>query len=129
MTVRNGLVTATLALSMAACAPASTMAGSDPRPKVPPTTVEVQNHNWQDMVVYVVQGTQRIRLGMVTSMRTETFRVPRTAIGASGQIRLLADPIGSPRGYLSETLNVRAGQRVALEVGHNIGISFVSIWN
>src|SRR5688500_4518844 len=118
MKALNGIITAAAALSFAACAPSGGLDGSGPHPRKGPeaTTVQVQNNNWSDMVVYLVQGSSRTRLGMVTSMGSETFRIPRSALGATGQVRLFADPIGSRVGYMTDPLNVRAGQRVALEV-------------
>lgn len=128
----HGIIAAATALTLNACAGGTGMDGATgPRPKTEARAVmvQVQNNNWSDMVVYLVQGTQRVRLGMVTSMSTQSFPVARSAISSTGQVRLMADPIGSSRGYLSDPLNVRPGQRVALDVGHNLATSFVSVWN
>lgn len=114
----------------AACAPGTTLDGpAGPAQKtVTPATVTVQNNNWLDLVVYVVSGSQRQRLGMVTALGTQTFRIPRGALG-DGQVRLYADPIGSSQGFLSESVTVQPGQRLALDVGQNLNISFLAVRN
>jgi len=35
--------------------------------------LEVTNHNWMDVTVYAVTSSQRVRMGTVTSGRTERF--------------------------------------------------------
>jgi len=121
----------TLAVVLAAaCAPGATMDGAaGPAQKTAtPATVTVQNSNWLDVVVYVVSGTQRQRLGMVTALGTQTFRIPRGAMG-NGRVQVFADPVGSTQGYLSESISVQPGQRLALDVGQNLSHSFLAIRN
>lgn len=92
-------------------------------------TVVVQNQNWQDVVVYVVQSGHRMRLGMVTAMTTSKFRLPQRFLGSASDIRLLADPIGSTQGYQTEGLRVLAGQQVAFNVQNRMSLSSVAIWD
>jgi hypothetical protein len=131
MKATNGRLAAVLAILLSACAPAAMNDGADgPEPRVGRSaSISVENRNWMDMNVYLVQGTTRVRLGMVTGMSRATFSMPRGMEGYPGQLRLLADPIGSLRGYLSEPVQIRPGQQVALQVGDNLNQSFVSIWN
>lgn len=91
--------------------------------------VKVQNQNWQDVVVYVVQSGHRIRLGMVTSMTTAHFRLPTRFLGSGADIRLVADPIGGTRGYTTERLSVHSGQEVAFSVQNSLALSSVAIWD
>ena len=130
MKALHSILAAASMVAFSACAPGATMDGpAGPQKGVQQATVRVQNQNWQDMVVYLVRGTTRTRLGTVTAMNSQTFRVPRASLGASGLVRLMADPIGGGRAYTSEVLTVRPGQRVSLDVGHSLAISFVSVWN
>jgi hypothetical protein len=128
----NGIVAAAATLLVTACAPGAMSEGSaspEARKAEEPVTVTVRNNNWSDMIVYVVRGSARSRLGMVTSLRTETFTVPRASISGNGTVQLYADPVGSLRGYLTEAVPVRAGQQVSLDVGSSLSISFVSVRN
>jgi hypothetical protein len=131
MKANQGIVLAAAALLLAACAPSATggAPGGSPRRETAPSTVTVDNRNWLDVTVYVVQGTSRIRLGMVTGMGSATFHLPRSLQAYPGQVRLLADPVGSNHAYLSDAVQLRPGQRVGLEVGNNLNVSFISVWN
>jgi hypothetical protein len=121
------------ALLAAACAPgATTHAGPADAPSRAwgePATVKVQNFNWQDVVVYVVQSGQRVRLGMVTSMSMGKFRLPDRFLASAGDIRLLADPIGSTSGWTTEGIRVQSGQEVELSVQNSLALSSVAVWN
>jgi hypothetical protein len=92
-------------------------------------TVRVQNQNWSDVVVYAVRGGRRHRLGMVTSMSSARFRLPRGLAMGSGDLQLVVDPIGSSRGFTSQPIHVGNGQDIALSVQNHLPMSTVSLWN
>ncbi len=91
--------------------------------------VRVQNQNWSDVVVYAVRSGRRHRLGTVTSMSSARFRLPRGLAMGSGDLQLVADPIGSSRGFTSGPIHVSDGQEVALSVQNHLPMSTVSVWN
>ncbi len=93
------------------------------------TTVRVTNNNWSTMAVYVVRLGMRTRIGTVESMRTEVLRVPRPLVSAAGDIRLLADPIGSTNRYLTPIIQVSPGQRIDFKVENQLTLSSVSVWH
>lgn len=98
-------------LGTAACATAGT---SDPFTGPhgdPGIQVVVENHAWTDMSVYAASGGGRVRLGSVTSGRTETFRVPSLDEHVV-DMELFADPLASSTVYRSGRLVVLEGQRV-----------------
>jgi hypothetical protein len=111
---------------MSACAPAAEQAelGSPERQ----TTVVVQNNNWLDMVIYVMNGTQRTRLGSVNSMSSARFRVTDALSGGYGQLRLVADPIGSNRAFALPMINVVPGAEVQVRLENNITTSSYSVF-
>lgn len=113
--------------ALGACAPS----GQQPGQPVPAhtSTVRVTNQNWSDMTVYVVQNGSRVRLGMVTSMSTSTFRLPAAASRGVASVRIVADPIGSNRGFTSDALQVYPGQQVALMVQNSLQMSTVAVWD
>ena len=57
-------------------------------------TVEVENHNSQDVVIYMLVGGISARLGMVTGLRTEVISISWKRLGGRRDIRLQAHPIG-----------------------------------
>ena len=90
-------------------------------------TVEVENHNYLDVAIYAVQGAGRIRIGDVTGTTTKSFVVPLTRISTGGEVRFLADPIGSNRTWTTEPLHLFAGQTVQLTIESDVRRSTLSI--
>ena len=84
------------------------------------TTLRVENNAFLDMTVYVIQNSQRIRLGIATGNATSTFTIPPFLIaGAPGPLRFLADPIGGSNTPVSEEIIVETGQTVTLTIPPN----------
>ena len=72
--------------------------------------LEVENHGWSDIVIYLVRGVAADRLGMVGALNTATFVFPYRRLGTGNDVRLRADPIGAERTFTSENLLVQPGQ-------------------
>lgn len=97
------------------------------RPYVPPrATVTVQNDNWLDMDVFIVHGGNRIRIGRVTTNGTESFEVPSNLVGI-GTIAVLADPLGSNRGYLTPEITLAGHTYIDVRVANVIDQSTYSV--
>lgn len=109
--VRTALWVMALVIVLGACRSkgAETSVGPDPDT---PVVVEVENHYQGDVVVYLAQGSQRQRLGMVTALSRATFSFPWRRLQESGSNRLLAYPIAGARAYASEPLYVQPGQSI-----------------
>ena len=75
-------------------------------------TINVSNSNPLDMTVYAVNQSMRIRLGTVSTASTQRFTLQLHQLSPTGELQLLADPIGSRRPYTSEPIHVFAGQAV-----------------
>jgi hypothetical protein len=114
-----------LLASTAACAPPARPA--QPPSGYPAALVDVTNSSWFDVVVYSVGSGARFRLGMVTSMSSGTFRIPRRDVVAGSGLRLLADPIGSRQIFVSERILVGPGQRVELTVMPQLPQSYYAV--
>ena len=113
MNIRTFLL---LAFTLGAC----TSAGRPSRPgtvvETEKTTLTVDNRGFVDMAVYVVNGSQRIRIGLAVGKTTTTMTIPAYVVGASRDLQFLADPIGSDRAGVSDRLYVRAGDNVTLMI-------------
>ena len=110
----------------------SLAAGSSPRASSASerdATVLVENRNWSDMTVYAVHGGMRYRLGTVTSMTSARFRLPQRAMVTTQALQLVADPIGSNNGYVSQGVQVYPGQQVSFTIQNHIAISSVAVFN
>jgi hypothetical protein len=85
------LVMPMLALFAAAChKPKSSIIA----PEQPKTMLHVTNGEFLDAVVYVVNGAQRVRLGVATSNQTTTFEIPSHLIFGATPLSFLAHLIG-----------------------------------
>ncbi|HEX6039702.1 hypothetical protein [Longimicrobium sp.] len=116
-------------ISAAGCA---TAGGRGTKPslgkRTPPPMVVVANQNFLDMNLYVVQSGVRARLGMVTGLSTQRFRLPRDMNGDMADVRIFADPVGSSQGYLSPPVRVRPGQSLELTIGATLSLSSLAVW-
>lgn len=89
--------------------------------------VQVVNQNFNDVDVYAISGTRTTRLGTVFGNSTETFPVERWRVDGTGDLRLLADPIGSSYAYLSDQVIASPGDTVQLQVSADLGMSTVTV--
>lgn len=78
-----------------------------------PVTVSVENQSWNTIHVYVLAGGQSRSLGQLSSQNTATYEVPPSIMGSREEIRLVADPIGSREGFISDRILVRPGDSVS----------------
>src|SRR5215208_4009415 len=120
----------------AACASRGTPGSTGPAAPPPPLSFEqapvvltVENHNWQDIVVYAVYDGSRSRLGMITTARTVSFRLPPRLIGRSGNLYFIADPIGASKRFESEMVVVQPGQIISWTLETGLERSSISIRN
>ncbi|HEY0241288.1 MAG TPA: hypothetical protein VGC52_01360 [Gemmatimonadaceae bacterium] len=93
-----------------------------------PIELSVENHNWLDVVVFVVHGGQRTRIVTVTAAKNASALIPEFALRHHGQIRLLAHAVGNPEPFLSEVIVVQRGMRIAWTLESDLKRSSVAIW-
>lgn len=128
-TCRRGLRAAAvlLAIALAAQACASRSADTSESPaERGPTVVDVDNGNFADVVVYALSTGQYYRLGEVTGHDRATLRLPRQ-LDTVGDLRLVADPIGSRTSYFSDEILFEPGDVLVLTVGPRMSLSSVSV--
>lgn len=102
-----------------------------PRKQEPPAadvTFQVINHNYLDVVVYVLHDGQRTRIGMVTGSSTQDFALPPRLLGQAGEIQLYGDPIGSTDFALTELLFVQPGQHIEWTLESDLRRSSVGVY-
>ena len=123
-TTRNRSAVFGALLLLAACAPAAKngMAIAPSRD----VYVTVDNQNWLDVAVYAFRGASRTRIGQVTGNGTARLKIPSSAI-VGGQIRLLADAIGSNEQFATDVISVDSDQGVQLVVAPSMRMSSYSL--
>jgi len=90
--------------------------------------VRIKNFNWSDVTVYLLNGTVRTRLGMVTSMGEAMFRLPAGLLASSTNVRLILDPIGSTVTFTTEPIFVQPGQTVEMNVENYLPLTNWAVW-
>ena len=72
---------------------------SDSRPAVDAPEGEialnVTNHNYLDVVIYILHDGQRTRVGMVTGSSSAVFFIPVRLLGMGHELQLYGDAIGN----------------------------------
>jgi hypothetical protein len=107
-----------LLLLLAAVSCSSVQTPEDPsHPPPPKTTLEVRNEKPVDFNLYVMNGTTRIRLGLVPGMSSRTFTIPHHLIPVHGPLRFQAATIGSDDVLASdEDVMVHEGAALSLTI-------------
>ncbi|MDQ3137077.1 MAG: hypothetical protein M3Q93_05770 [Gemmatimonadota bacterium] len=100
-------------------------------PQVDPNTpvlVEVENHYQGDVIIYLSQGAQRQRLGMVSALSSAEFSFPWRRLSLSGTSRLVAYPIAGSQTHSSDQLHVQPGQSISWTLEGDLDRSSLSVW-
>lgn len=90
--------------------------------------VNVQNDNTYAMDIYVLGGGQVWRLGHVSGTGSASLTIPPGIVASAGQLRLLADPLGSFGAYLSDPIMVTTGDTIQFSIAASLPLSNVSVY-
>jgi hypothetical protein len=90
--------------------------------------LEVENHHWSDVVVYLMNGSQSQRLGMVGAVSTDNFVFSDRKLATSGKLRLRADPIGGQASFTSEDVLIQSGQSLKWTLESDLRRSTLAIF-
>ena len=104
---------------------AETRPAPDPNTPVP---VEIESHFMGDVTIYLVRGSLRQRLGMVTALGTAEFTFPWRWLSQSGSSRLMAYPVAGARAQLSEPLILQPGQWIKWTLEASLDRSSMAVY-
>ena len=113
------------ALLLSACASGAKRASTGL--EAAPVLLTVTNQNWLDVDVFAIRGTARYRLGAVGGNSSATLRIPANLV-AHGDLRLMADPVGSNDVYVSDVIPVAPDQSLQLTVAPRMRMSTYAVW-
>jgi hypothetical protein len=101
-----------------------------PIPASAPETVvlEVENHNWSDVVLYIVHDGVQTRFTQVAAAHDLSVEIPTRLQGQMGVIRLAARRIGGTDSYVSQALSIRGSSAVRLTIESSLSHSSVGVW-
>ena len=90
--------------------------------------VEVENHHWSDIVVYVMDGSQSQRLGMVPGLSSDHFTFPYRRLTTGANVRLRAYAVGGSGSTTSDDVRVQPGQGVKWILESDLARSSLSVF-
>lgn len=111
---RRHFLALSLAFATAACG--ASRARPDTADPNAVTTLRVVNQGYLDRTIYLVENSQRVRLGQVTGNSTMVLRIPKQYVFGASTLRFIADPIGSNAVSISQSITVSPGDQVELMI-------------
>ena len=105
--------------ALLACHRAGTPGSASPASTAQATVVKVDNRGFLNMTIYVLDHTQRVRLGTANGNQVTPLTIPSYLVLGPVSLRFLCDPIGSERIPVSEEITVVPGDEVLLIIPGN----------
>ena len=90
--------------------------------------VEVENHHWSDIVIYLMEGSQSQRLGLVGGSDSKRFVFPYRKLTTGGRVQLRAYAVGGSGSTTSDDLRVQPGQGVKWILESDLKRSSLSVF-
>ena len=90
--------------------------------------LSVTNHNYLDVVIYVVHDGVQTRVGTVTGSSSAVFFLPVRLLGQAREIQLLGDAIGNDAYARTEILVVQRGQYIEWTLETDLRRSSVGVF-
>lgn len=90
--------------------------------------LQVFNHHWLDVTIYVIHDGQRTRLGVAGGSAETQMLLPSRLLGVGRDIQLYGDPIGSSERAMTEVFIVQPGQFIEWSLEWGLERSSVGIY-
>jgi len=93
-----------------------------------PVVLEVENHNWADVVLYVLHDGIQTRFTQIAAAHNVSIEIPPRLQGQMGVIRLAARRIGGTDSFVSQAISLRGSSAVRLTIESSLNHSSVGVW-
>ena len=90
--------------------------------------LEIANHNWLDVIIYVVRDGQPTRVGIANATSSSSFTLPVRMLGQGREIRLWGHPIGGTGGTLTESVVVQPGEWIEWTLESDLRRSAIGVY-
>jgi hypothetical protein len=90
--------------------------------------LEVESHHWSDIVIYLMDGSQSRRLGMVAGVSTGQFVFPYRQLATGGKVRLRAYPVGGQASFTSEDVVLQPRQSIRWTLESDLSRSSLAVF-
>jgi hypothetical protein len=97
-------------------------------PMLADVELQIVNHNYLDVTIYVIHDGQRSRVGVARGSANTAMVLSSRLLGAGRELRLYGDPIGSPEQAITENLVVQPGQYIEWLLETELGRSTVAVY-
>jgi hypothetical protein len=87
----------------------------------------VENHHWNDVIIYLLHDGVADRLGLATAVKTSTFVIPYRRLGTAGVIQLRGHAVGAPDSHTTEAFTVQPGQDIQWTLESDLSRSSVAV--
>jgi hypothetical protein len=94
-------------------------------PRDESAVISVDNQYFGEMIIYILEGSARTRVGTVAALSTANLNVPDQLIGVN--VQLQANPLSPGVGFTSQHLLIAPGSTVALRLASELPLSDVSV--
>ena len=125
---RAVMLLAVLPLSGPGCHHARSEPEEQPPPADAAVPLEIANHNWLDVTIYVVRDGQPMRVGIANASSSASFTLPAHLLGQGREVRLWGRPIGGTGGALTETVVVQPGQWIEWTLESDLSLSAIGVY-
>jgi hypothetical protein len=90
--------------------------------------LNVTNHNYLDVVIYILHDGQRTRVGLVNGSSSTVFFLPPRLLGQGREIRLYGRSIGNDGYAITDVLIVQRGQYIEWTLETDLRRSSVGVF-
>jgi hypothetical protein len=90
--------------------------------------LQVVNHHWLDVTIYVLHDGQLTRVGVAGGSASTEMILPSRLVGVGRELRLYGDPIGSPERAITEVITVQPGQSIEWLLESELARSTVGVY-
>lgn len=94
----------------------------------PDIPLEIANHNWLDVIIYVIRDGQPVRVGIANASSSASFTLPARLLSQGHEIRLWGHPIGGRGGTLTESVVVQPGQWIEWTLESDLNRSAIGVY-
>ena len=101
---------------------------SDPAPESrAEVALVVEDHHWNDVIIYVLHDGVADRIGLATAVKTSTFIIAGRRLGTSGLVQLRGHAVGAPDYHTTDAFVVRPGQEIEWTLESDLARSSVAV--
>lgn len=93
-----------------------------------PATLQVDNHNWQDVDIQVVHRGIQSHLGSVNASAVTEIVFPKYLLSDLGEVQLIAHAVGTPYTIRTQVIVLKPGTEVRWTLETDLNRSTIAVY-